>query len=138
MVLNCSEERMAETLHAAHGSVIPTDEMVLSKAVARTAELWSLTNEALGDIIGVSASTASRLRAGSWKLEPGTKQFELAQFLVRLFRSLDSLTGSDDEAAASWLAGSNTDLDGRPLELIRTVKGLTEVANYVDDFRARV
>jgi uncharacterized protein (DUF2384 family) len=127
-----------EALHKARDAVIPTDEAVLSKAVARAAELWKLTNETLGDITGVSASTASRLRAGTWKFEPKTKQFELAQFFVRLFRSLDSLTGSDDEAAASWLDRTNVDLDGRPIELIRTVKGLIEVANYVDDFRARV
>jgi uncharacterized protein (DUF2384 family) len=127
-----------EALHKVRDSVIPSDEAVLSKAVARAAELWKLTNETLGDIIGVSASTASRLRAGAWKLEPGTKQFELAQFFVRFFRSLDSLTGSDEEAATSWLDRKNSDLDGRPIELIRTIKGLTEVANYVDDFRARV
>jgi hypothetical protein len=78
------------------------------------------------------------LRSGAWQLEPKTKPFELAQYFVRLFRSLDSLTGSDDEAAPSWLGALNLDLNGRPIELIRTVKGLTEVANYVDDFRARV
>ena len=127
-----------EALQVARDGLVPADQEVLSKAVARTAQLWDLTNETLGEIIGVSASTASRLRAGAWKLAPGTKQFELGQFLVRLFRSLDSLTGSDDEAATSWLENDNTDLEGRPIELIRTVKGLTEVANYVDDFRARV
>ena len=111
---------------------------LISSGVARAAELWRLTNETLGAIIGVSASTASRLRTGAWQLEPNTKPFELAQYLVRLFRSLDSLVGSDDEAAASWLDKKNVDLDGRPIYLIRTVKGLMEVANYVDDFRARV
>jgi hypothetical protein len=129
---------MAETLHKTRGALIPSDEAVLSKAVARAADHWNFTNEALGEVIGVSASTASRLRAGSWMLEPKTKQFELSQYFVRLFRSLDSLMGSDDEAAASWLANSNADLDGRPIDLIRTVKGLTDVANYVDDFRAQV
>jgi hypothetical protein len=127
-----------EALHKARGGVIPTDGAVLSKAVAKAADLWKLTNEALGDIVGVSASTASRLRSGAWQLEPKTKPFELAQYFVRLFRSLDSLTGSDDEAATSWLGALNLELNGRPIELIRTVKGLTEVANYVDDFRARV
>jgi hypothetical protein len=127
-----------EALHKTRDAITPTDEAVLSKAVARAAEMWKLTNETLGDIIGVSASTASRLRTGVWKLEPRTKQFELAQFFVRLFRSLDSLMGSDDDAAASWLDTANSDLEGRPIELIRTIKGLTDVANYVDDFRARV
>lgn len=129
---------MNQTLHAPRDSVISTDRKVLSKAVAKAAQLWDLTNETLGEIIGVSASTASRLRAGAWQLDAATKQFELAQYFVRLFRSLDSLTGSDDKAATSWLDQKNVDLDGRPIELIRTVKGLTEVANYVDDFRARV
>ena len=129
---------MTYALHAARDRVIPTDREVLSRAVAKAADLWKLTNETLGEILGVSASTASRLRSGSWQLEPKTKPFELAQYFVRLFRSLDSLTGSDDEAATSWLGTVNLDLDGRPIELIRTVKGLIEVANYVDDFRARV
>jgi hypothetical protein len=129
---------MAEALHKARKAVIPSGQAVLSKAVARAADHWNFTNETLGDVIGVSASTASRLRTGSWMLEPKSKPFELAQYFVRLFRSLDSLVGSDDEAAASWLANRNVDLDGRPVDLIRTIKGLTDVANYVDDFRARV
>jgi hypothetical protein len=58
--------------------------------------------------------------------------------LVRLFRSLDALTGSDDQSAISWLTAENSDLGGRPIELITSVKGLAEVSNYVDDFRARV
>lgn len=116
---------------------VPAEEQVLTTAVARVAGLWRLTNESLGEIIGVSPATASRLRSGARRVERGTKPFELSQYLVRLFRSLDSLTGSDDAAAVSWLRTPNTDLDGTPLELIRTVKGLSEVANYVDDFRAR-
>lgn len=129
---------MAEALHKDRDLLIPSDDAVLSKAVGRAADLWKLTNESLGEIIGISASTASRLRAGAWKLQPKTKPFELAQYFVRLFRSLDSLMGNDDEAATSWLGVSNIDLNGRPIELIRSIKGLMEVADYVDDFRARV
>jgi hypothetical protein len=114
------------------------DGHVLTEAVARIAGLWSLTNADLGAILGLSGPTASRLRAGRYVLDGGTKAFELGQYLVRLFRSLDSLVGSDDEAAAAWLRTANLDLDGRPLDLIRTVRGLSDVADYVDDFRARV
>ena len=116
----------------------PNEEHILTTAVGRVAGLWRLTNEALGSIIGVSAPTASRLKSGSHILERGTKAFELGQHLVRLFRSLDALTGSDDEASVSWLRTWNVDLGGRPLDLIRTIRGMWEVANYVDDFRARV
>ena len=123
---------------APHELESPDPGRVLSAAVARVAALWGLTNDALGEIIGVSPATASRLKAGQRGLEPGSKPFELAQYLVRLFRSLDALMGSDDAASSSWLRTANLDLDGRPIDLIRTVRGLGEVANYVDDFRARV
>ena len=119
-------------------TAIPTDEAVLSKAVSNAARLWELSNDRLGKIIGVSAPTASRLRAGAWHLERGTKSFELGQYFIRVFRSLDSLMGSDDKASISWLKAHNTDLDGRPIDLMLTIRGLFEVADYVDDFRARV
>jgi uncharacterized protein (DUF2384 family) len=123
---------------AKQGSALPAESAVLSKAVSNAARLWSLSNETLGKIIGVSGPTASRLRTGSWQLERGTKPFELAQYFVRLFRSLDALTGSDDKASVSWLKTRNSDLDGRPIDLIVTIRGLFDVADYVDDFRARV
>ena len=123
---------------ATNEAVLDRDADVLSRAVSRLADLWKLTNGQVGKVIGVSAPTVSRLRSGSVYLERGTKPFELAQYLVRLFRSLDSLTGSDDEAAISWLNTESQDLNGRPIDLIRSVKGLWEVTNYVDDFRARV
>ncbi len=114
------------------------DGLLVANAVQRIAEFWNLTNEGLGQILGLSGSTVSRLRSGSWQFQPGTKSFELAQYLLRLFRSLDALLGSDDEAARSWLAADNRELGGRPIELIRTIRGLSDVADYVDDYRARV
>jgi hypothetical protein len=111
---------------------------ILSKATGRVAAFWKLTNSELGRILGVSGPTASRLRNGSYALERGMKPFELAQYLVRLFRSLDALMGSDDEAAGRWLRTANADLGGRPVDLIQTLPGLIAVADYVDSFRARV
>jgi hypothetical protein len=111
---------------------------VLSEAVARVATCWKLTNEQLGSVVGISASTASRLRSGSYHLQRAEKAFELGQYLVRLFRSLDALMGSDDAASMSWLKSENLDLGGKPIDLIRTIRGLNDVADYVDDYRARV
>jgi uncharacterized protein (DUF2384 family) len=111
---------------------------VLSEAVARVAGCWRLTNEQLGAILGLSSATASRLRSSGFQLERSSKAFELGQYLVRLFRSLDALMGSDDDASVSWLKAPNLDLGGRPIDLIRTVRGLSEVADYVDDYRAQV
>lgn len=111
---------------------------VLSEAIARIAELWRLSNARLGAIIGLSGPTASRLRAGRYRLEAGSKPFELAQHLLRLFRSLDSWLGQDDEAARSWLTTVNLDLGAQPIDLLATVRGLLRTSDYVDALRARV
>lgn len=113
-------------------------ERVLTAAVARIAACWKLTNEQLAAVLGISTASASRLRAGSFQLDRGSKAFELGQYLVRLFRGLDALMGSDDAASQSWLRTGNRDLDGRPIDLIRSVRGLGDVADYVDAYRAHV
>ena len=114
------------------------ENRVLTTAVSRIAACWKLTNEQLGAVLGISPATASRLKSGTFELDRSSKAFELGQYLVRLFRSLDALMGSDDAASMSWLRSPNLDLDGRPIDLIRSIRGLGAVTNYVDDYRAQV
>lgn len=110
----------------------------LSSAVTRIADFWGLSNAKLGAVLGLSAATVSRLRAGSTVLDPASKSFEAGQFLLRLFRGLDALLGSDDAAARHWLGTPNLDLGGKPIERIDTMRGLIELCDYVDFYRARV
>lgn len=111
---------------------------ILTSAVSRIAEFWGLSNAKLGVILGVSPATASRLRSGQTQLDPASKSFEAGQFLLRLFRSLDALLGSDDDAVKRWLSTANLDLKTKPIDQIDTMKGLMEVCDYVDFYRARV
>ena len=114
------------------------DARVLTTAVAKIADYWGLSTAKLGAVLGLSQATASRLTTGRSMLDPASKSFEAGQFLLRLFRSLDSLLGSDDAAARRWLQTHNIDLDARPLDLIDSFKGLLTVCDYVDAHRARV
>ena len=116
----------------------PDRPTVLTAAVARIAGFWGLSNVKLGIILGVSPATASRLKAGQTQLDPASKAFEAGQFLLRLFRSLDAMLGSDDAAARRWLATDNLDLGSKPLNRVDTMRGLIEVCDYVDFYRARV
>ncbi len=124
---------------AANSNTLPREAAVLAKAVARLAGHMELTNAILARVLGLSEPTVSRLRNGAYGLQRGTKPFELAQLMVRLFRGLDAITGSDDAAARSWLRGPNTALHGqKPIELIQTIPGLMAVVSYVDARRAVV
>jgi DNA-binding XRE family transcriptional regulator len=111
---------------------------VVSKAVGRAAELMGLTNAALARTIGVSEATASRLKAGSYHLEPDSKPYELALLLVRLFRSLDAVVGGDETSLRSWMMAMNRALGGVPRDLVQTASGLVATVDYVDGARARV
>lgn len=111
---------------------------VVTKAVVRAADRLGVTARVLAAIIGVSEASVSRMKRGDFRLEPGTKPFELAVLFVRLFRSLDAIVGGDDRVAASWLGNPNTALDGRPIEKLRTVSGLVDVIAYLDARRALV
>jgi uncharacterized protein (DUF2384 family) len=116
----------------------PSDDRILTSAVTKVADYWNLSNAKLGAVLGLSPATVSRLRSGQAKLDPSSKSFEAGQFLLRLFRSLDAMMGSDDSAAKSWLSATNLDLDAKPIELIDSFKGLMTVCDYVDAHRARV
>jgi len=111
------------------------EAQVLSKALARIAELWGFSNAKLGAVLGLSSETISRMRSGWAVLDPASKSFEAGQSLLRLFRGLDALMGSDDGASRRWLAARNVDLDARPLDLIDTFRGLIAVCDYVDAHR---
>jgi hypothetical protein len=111
---------------------------VLTKATLRAAARLGLTHKLLATVIGVSEATVSRMRGGSYVLQRGDKPFELAILFVRLYRSLDAISGGDDATAASWLKNRNVVLDAEPIALIQTVPGLMNVIQYLDARRARV
>jgi hypothetical protein len=112
-------------------------QAVLAKAVTRAADLLGLSRATVGRILGLSPATVTRLYQGQYLLDPASKPGELALLLVRLFRSLDSITGST-EAARAWLASDNAGLNGVPRELILDTRGLVHVTDYLDAHRARV
>jgi len=112
---------------------------VLTGALAEAARRLGLRTTELTAIIGVSQPSASRLLNGRYQLQERAKPWELGAHLVRLYRSLSSLVGGNDELARAWLRSANAAFDGRPpIEVIRTVEGLVHACDYLDAHRARV
>lgn len=124
-----------------HERPVPAEQAesaAVMKAVLRAAVRLDVTAKCLSKIIGVSEPTVSRMKKGEFTLEPGTKPFELAVLFIRLFRSLDAIVGGDETVARAWLKNENIALDGRPLDKIQTVAGLSDVIAYLDARRALV
>ena len=119
-------------------AVQPDPKKVLTKAVLRAAEKLDVKASRLATILGLSEPTVSRMKRGEYILEADSKPFELAVLFVRLFRSLDAIVGGDEAVARAWLSNPNLALNGRPVEKIRTVAGLTDVIAYLDARRALV
>ncbi len=109
---------------------------VMTMAVARAAEKLGVSGKDLATILGVSEPTISRMRKDEYRLEDGAKAFELGALFVRLFRSLDAITGGDEQVAKAWLRNDNRALGGRPLDQIKTIAGLTRALAYLDSRRA--
>jgi hypothetical protein len=86
--------------------------------------------------LGVSEASISRLSSGARTLEPASKEGELALLLVRAYRSLDALVGTDAGQRIAWMTGFNRALNGKPAELIQSAEGLVVVVSYLDAMRA--
>ncbi|MEE9426534.1 MAG: MbcA/ParS/Xre antitoxin family protein [Paracoccaceae bacterium] len=112
----------------------PSEGAILSKAGFRAAKALGLSQKTLGDVIGVSSATVSRMKDGGFALNG--KPFELASYLIRIYRSLDAIVGGDRAAMKSWMAANNRDLRGVPKGLVVNSAGLINVMNYLDAQRA--
>ena len=114
-----------------------TDEAaVVTKAALRAADRLGLKSNSFARIVGVSEPSVSRMRRGDYRLTPEQKPFALAVLVIRLYRSLDAIVDGDDAVAQSWIRNENAALQGRPLDLIQSVAGLTHVIQYLDARRA--
>ena len=109
---------------------------VVTKGVMRAAARLELPNRVVAALLGLSEATVSRMGAGAYQLDPGSKPFELAVLFLRLFRSLDAIVGGDVSVARAWLRNPNTALGSEPIALIESVSGLVNVVAYLDHRRA--
>ncbi len=115
----------------------PSDRgQVLTRAALRAAERLGLSARQFARITGLSEPSVSRLKKGASGIEEGSKAWELAALLVRLFRSLDAITGGDEAVARSWMSARNEALGAVPVEKITSVQGIVDVCAYLDSRRA--
>ncbi|SMC96550.1 MbcA/ParS/Xre antitoxin family protein [Rhizobium sp. RU36D] len=127
---------MLQTIQPA--TTAPSEAATVSKAVIAAADRLGVSARQLAGVLGLSEASISRMKKREFQLERGTKPFELALIFIRLFRSLDAITGGDEAVAQQWLRSPNTALAGVPLDKISSISGITDVLAYLDARRALV
>lgn len=119
--------------------VFSEEAIVLTKAIMRASDRLGISQKVLASVVGLSESTVSQMRKGSFALGRSSgKAFELAQLVIRLYSSLDAIVVGDEAAAKAWLMSENRTLQGRPIELIQKVQGLADVVDYLEARRALI
>jgi hypothetical protein len=112
---------------------------VVSKALLRAAETLGLSSAELAEIIGTSESSLSRIRNQKRAPIPlESKEGELVLLFLRIFRSLDALVGGNEGHAKAWLHAENHHLGGVPLQRMKRIEGLVDVAEYLDAMRGTI
>jgi hypothetical protein len=111
--------------------LIPAE--VLGEAFLNAGKDLGLTQADLGVIIGRDRTIVSRGR-----IDPDSKEGELALLFIRCYRSLFVLIGGDLEQMKLWLNSTNRDLLGAPKDLLKSIVGLIQVVEYLDAMRAKV
>ncbi|WP_339118322.1 MbcA/ParS/Xre antitoxin family protein [Halomonas sp. BMC6] len=114
-----------------------TPDQVLAKAVLRAAEQLRLSQSALADVLGVHRTTITQLKK-NLKLDPNSKQGELALLLIRLARALFALTGGDQLWIQHFMRTPNRATGGVPAEQVTRLEGLFAVLRFVDGMRGKV
>lgn len=109
---------------------------VLAKATVRASQLLGLSGAALGRTIGLSEPSVSRIVKGGKAIDPASKEGELALLLVRVYRSIDALVGTDDQKRQAWMTSHHHVLGGTPIKLVQQVEGLVATLHYLDGMRA--
>lgn len=111
---------------------------VLAKATVRASQLLGLSGAALARTVGLSEPTVSRILKGAKAIDPASKEGELALLLVRVYRSLDALVGTDDGKRQLWMNSHHKVLGGKPIQLVQKAEGLVATLHYLDGMRAPV
>lgn len=117
---------------SANNKTAISEEAVVGKALKKASEYWGISNKQLGEFCGLSEATVSRLKNGQYILDPDSKSWQLAVIFLRIFRGLDAYMGGNIANEKAWLNADNKVLGGKPIELMKSIEGITGVVQYID------
>jgi hypothetical protein len=121
---------------SAYNPTSTSDSKLVSKAVLKAAKKLEISNAELAEIIGSSPSKLTRMNQGTAEISKSGKEFDIALLFIRLYRSLDAITGGDNKTCAAWIRNNHDIFKQPPIEEIKKIEGLVYVVQYLDSRRA--
>lgn len=125
-------------MHAHRSHHDSATDVVLTKAFLSMTQLLELNQKTIAQILGVSEATTTRLQQGGRTLVPSSKEGEIATLMLRLYRGLSSILGGNDHQMRQWLEAENQYFQAKPINLIKSIRGLVFVVEYVDAMRGKL
>lgn len=112
-------------------------EKVLCEALGNLKSHLDLSNEVIGNIIGLDKSSVSRcFQSGEFSHKGKVNESSL--LLIRIYRALFALLGGNKDQMKHWLNTDNNHVQGVPLEKMQTVQGLVRTLEYLDAIRGKI
>jgi len=110
---------------------------VLTKASWKAAELLGLKSEQFVRILHLECLDM-KLSEATLMFDPNSKQGEIALILIRIYKALYNLNGSDIEWMHHFLNSPNLLTGGIPIEQLESMNGLLSVLNTVESLQHNV
>lgn len=117
----------------AHPTPQTSDKALLAKALINAGKALGLTQTEVAAIVGRNRTSVARDG-----IDPASKAGELALLLIRVYRSVYTLTGGDSKAMAHWFQSPNRYFGAVPRELVHSTEGLVRLVHYLDAMRGRI
>jgi Icc-related predicted phosphoesterase len=102
---------------------------VLTRALLGSAALLGVEQSSLAKVLGVSEETMARFSRGEEFLRLGSKPANVATLFVRVYQSLSSHVGDNQEQLRGWMGSYNRALDAAPRDAVLTAEGLERTLN---------
>lgn len=112
--------------------LVISEMQVVTQATVTAAERLGLDPAALATIIGLPEASICRMQCLDHLLERGSEPLARSLQLIRLFRTLNGLSGGSCEVAKTWLASHHAALGVIPAQHIKSPDGLGDVLAYLE------
>ena len=113
-------------------------ERVLTYAVVNVADRLGLNDIQLAKILFAKEDFVTSIKNEKSVLKFGSVPYVQATLLVRIYKSLDAMTGGNQKIGQQWMKSQNSAFGDSPISHILKRQGINDVVKYLDTSTSRI